>query len=450
MPVITLFEHQGRLHKDLGWEPADPTLMRLEQLNEAAGTELLHLGRTHLQATQFVGVVQIGETTLQVLPKIDYDPVGDADARGGSEPFQAAVNSATRNLLYLLSYTRDLPVREQDIAPLLAQRSSWFELLTRLLAVELQRQVKQGLQRAYISFEDTLPVMRGRWQLERQLTRRPHVRHRFDVAYDEFSPDTPLNRVFRCVVEQLLFLSQERGNRRLLRNISKWLVDAARLGEISQAHLEAVHFTRLNQRFQPAFNLARLFLENQALQLTAGKERTFAFMFDMKRLFEEFVYRFISRHRQHILKNGWGDIRLRYQARGRAIYLAERIPSRKAAFRLVPDILFTRPSGRAVLVLDTKYKELAQNRQQLGISESDMYQMLAYAVALDCPQTLLIYPQRAGSQAMSTRFATLGHPHLVSAATINLRQRLDHPKGLIQELAQVFLEVSGYEPSTQV
>ena len=79
-----------------------------------------------------------------------------------------------------------------------------------------------------------------------------------------------------------------------------------------------------------------------------------------------------------------------------------------------------------------------------------MYQMLAYAVALDCPRTLLLYPQRAGSLPASAHFETLGHPHSVMAATINLRQRLDRPEGMIQELRQVFMEVSGYEPSAQV
>jgi 5-methylcytosine-specific restriction enzyme subunit McrC len=450
MPVATLFEHQTRTYADLGWEEDHPAIARIDQLNEDSSVEFIHLGRTWLRATQFVGVIQVGDTTLQILPKIDYDSAGDTDARGDSRPFQAAVDSATRNLLHLLSYTQDLQVREQDIAPLLAQRSNWFELLTRLFAMELQRQMKQGLQRSYILFEDTLRVMRGRWQLERQLTRRPHTRHLFDVTYDEFSPDTPLNRVFRFVVDVLLSHSRDSGNRRLLRNISRWLVDVERLGEIPQTYLETMLFTRLNQRFLPAFNLARLFLENHAFQLAAGKRDTFAFAFDMNRLFEEFVYRFIARHRQRILTNGWGEVQLRAQAKGRPTYLAERLPDGKAVFRLAPDILFTKPSGRAVLILDTKYKELAANQRRLGISESDMYQMLAYAVALDCPRTLLLYPQRAGSPPTSARFETLGHPHSVRVATINLRQPLDHPDELIQELNSMLKEVSQYGPQIRV
>jgi 5-methylcytosine-specific restriction enzyme subunit McrC len=301
--------------------------------------------------------------------------------------------------------------------------------------------MKQGLHRSYIQFEETQGVMRGRWQLERQLTRQPHVRHLFDLVYDDFSPDTALNRIFQYVVGCLLSHSQEPGNRRLLRDITRWLADVERLGQIPQAALESVHFTRLNERFRPAFNLARLYVENQAFQLAAGKVHTFAFVFDMNRLFEKFVYGFIERHRRQILTDGWGEVALREQAVGKPTYLAEKLPDGKHVFRLRPDILFTSPSGRAVLILDTKYKQLADHQRQLGIAESDMYQMLVYAVALDCPQTLLLYPQRAGSLPRSARFETLGYPHSVMAATISLRRPLDRPDGLIQELNEILKEV---------
>ena len=280
-------------------------------------------------------------------------------------------------------------------------------------------------------------MMRGRWQLDRQLTRRPHVRHLFDVAYDDFSSDTLLNRIFQHVVGCLLFHSRESGNRRLLRDVSRWLVDVERLGEIPKADLDTVHFTRLNERFRPAFSLARLFVENRAFQLAAGRHHTFAFVFDMNRLFEKFVYGFIARHRRQILNRRVGRSATREQAKGRRTYLAEKLPGGERVFQLSPDILFTRPSGGAVLILDTKYKELAHGQRKLGVAESDMYQMLAYAVALDCRQTLLLYPQRAGSPPTSARFETLGYPTPAMAATIDLRRPLDRPDELIQELSEI-------------
>jgi 5-methylcytosine-specific restriction enzyme subunit McrC len=442
MPTITLFEHQRRSYAELGWETYHPAVELLEGLNQASGVELIRLGHKHLQARQFVGVIRVGETTLQILPKIDFE--GNSDDQADSKPYQAAIHSATWNLLYLLSYTQNLQIKEQDVAPLLSRRSDWFELLTRLLAMDLHRLMKRGPEHAYVIVEETLPVMRGRWQLERQLTRRPYVRHLFDVIYDEFSPDTPLNQVFWFVVGRLLLRTQDPGNRRLLLDLRERLSGVQRLSEISQAHLEGVHFTRLNERFRPAFNLARLFIENSAFQLSAGQHRTFAFVFDMDRLFEEFVYRFIARRRKHILPEEWADVCIRAQSQGEIIYLAERLPDRQQVFRLIPDLLFTKPSGKPMLILDTKYKQLDTSQRRLGISEGDMYQMLAYATRLDCPRLLLLYPQWAGSQKAPIEFEMLGHPNLLIAATINLRQPLNRPDGLIQELRDILKEVPRY------
>src|SRR5215212_7984327 len=182
--IITLFEHQARSYESLGWNMTHPAVNELEQLNESCGEELLRLGRRDLRASSFVGLLRTSTSTIQILPKIYYDPEGNAEVERGVARLNAE-QSATRNLLYLLSYTRDLHVREQDVASLLSQSSDWFELLTRLFASDLHRLMQRGMDRSYVLVEDTLPVMRGRWQIGRQLTRRPHVRHLFDVVYDE-------------------------------------------------------------------------------------------------------------------------------------------------------------------------------------------------------------------------------------------------------------------------
>jgi hypothetical protein len=50
----------------------------------------------------------------------------------------------------------------------------------------------------------------------------------------------------------------------------------------------------------------------------------------MNRLFEEFVYHFIDRHRTRILPDGWRDV-LRL-CRGHGRHLAERLPGRRKWF----------------------------------------------------------------------------------------------------------------------
>jgi 5-methylcytosine-specific restriction enzyme subunit McrC len=238
MQPITFFEHQARSYVELGWSTDDPVLEQIEQLNADSRCGLFHLGRHGLRAQQFVGVMRAGGFTLQVLPKIDWMPDANVDALAGSPAHQVAVLSATQNLLHLLSYAQDLEIREQDIAPLLYQRANWFELLTRLFASNLHKLIQQGLEHAYVRVEEDLPILRGRWLLEHQFMRHPYVRHRFDVAYDEFSPDTFLNRIFAFVVRQMLPRTIDPGNRRLLVDLREWLEDAQVPAAITQADLD--------------------------------------------------------------------------------------------------------------------------------------------------------------------------------------------------------------------
>ena len=61
-------------------------------------------------------------------------------------------------------------------------------------------------------------------------------------------------------------------------------------------------------------------------------------------------------------------------------------------FRLNPDIYMSK-EGSAI-VLDTKWKKLIENEsKKYGISQSDMYQMYAYAYKYDVENVILIYPK---------------------------------------------------------
>lgn len=449
MQTVTLFEHQQRTYTDLGWTADHPALAQIEHLNQETEGELLHLGYRYLKATQYVGVIRLDDVTIQILPKVDYDPSGDADARYRSRPHQTAVQSATKNLLHMLSYTQGFNIREQDVVAMLEQRDDWFEILTRLLATNLHRLLKQGMEHDYITVEESRGTIRGRWQLARQLKRRPHVRHAFDVAYDEFTPDTLLNRIFRFVVERLLLQTRNRRNQRLLRDIQTWLQRAQRLNVVRTAQLEQVHFTRLNERFRPAFNLARLFLENTVFQLQRGTQRTFAFVFDMNRLFEAFVTNFLQVHRTEILPSVWQDVHFRKQSRGETVYLAERVPAGKPHFRLQPDLLLISPRGRHRVIIDTKYKRLRPEQRGLGISRGDAYQMLAYAARFGCHRSLLLYPQGINTERTLVTLKTRVDEHhrdekgnFLVAASLNLRHPLDQPEPLIQALHRILKEIS--------
>jgi 5-methylcytosine-specific restriction enzyme subunit McrC len=440
MQTIQLFEHQRKSYNDLGLEPDDPMLVELEKLNERTGTDIISIGRKHLTATQYVGILKVGKRTIQILPKIDYQD-------SGISPFPTVDNesqqirTASVNLLHLLSYTHDLPMKSIEQTSISSQTGEWFELLTHLYATELHNLMGGGLPRAYLSREEELPLLRGRWQLEKQLRRHPHVQHRFDVIYDEFLPDIPMNRIFRFVSERLLWLSTDRNNRTLLGDHLTWLQEVTCPNSVTKAELDQIIFTRLNDHFKPAFNLARLFLDLGIFEFRSMDQQAYAFVFDMNRLFEAFIASFLTRHRQLILPPHWKDVQILSQGKRLSQYLAIRENTQTPVFHLKPDLVFLQMGQNPLLILDTKYKQLDPTKRVAGISEGDMYQMFAYASRFNCSRALLLYPRRSGGAQMWESYKVPDSDTTIYVADINLHWPISDYLTITGELNNLFSRV---------
>ena len=431
--TFTVFEHEYT--EGFDWEPAD--LAALERLRRATGADVLRPsvragGRRELQAGEYVGVVRLGRRTVQVLPKFYREGTGSREGRA----FEA-----TRNLLHLLAYAGRLRVREHDLASMLRRGADWFEILTRLFASHLLEEWQRGAHRHYRAVEDTLPVLKGKLLVAEQL-RRPLRRHLFAVAFDEFTADTELNRVFRFVVERLFGATRDGENRRLLGELRHWMDEVSLPARVTAADARPSLVTRLNRRFEPLLNLARLFLAESSLQLAAADFSTFAFVLDMNQLFESFLVGFIERHRAALLPDALAGCELLPQARGATIHLARRTDTGAPVFRLVPDLAF-RLAGRFPLLLDAKYKRLSPADARLGVSQSDFYQMHAYARRFDCPRVLMLYPQTAEMPAPQRVRFELKSGGLVDAASINLRVDLGSPASRAELTAELKSLLSG-------
>ncbi|HKV37129.1 MAG TPA: hypothetical protein VJP89_22500 [Pyrinomonadaceae bacterium] len=418
---LTLFEHECQT---FAWTDRDLAL--LERLRAATQTDVLKAtirnGKRAIQAMQHVGVVRFGNRTIQVLPKI-------YQARDSSAE-EIKTKEATANLLRMLAYAGELPVREHELAPLMRQTDNWFEILTRLFATHLREEWQRGAHRTYQTTEDDSAVLKGKWRIPEQL-KKPECKHLFFVAYDEFSADNRLNRVFRLVVERLWKLTRDNDNRQMLGELREWMEEVTLVPNVTAESANPSQLTRLNERYRPLLNLARMFLDGGALQMAAGDLATFAFVFDMNQLFEKFITGFVHRHSGEILSDELKACDFLPQSRGAGRYLAKR--DDKAVFQTKPDIAF-RNGTHFPLLVDTKYKRLDERDRKLGVSQADFYQMHAYAHRYACSRVVLLYPETAGSSgATRARFKLEECSHTVEVSTVNLNANLNS-KGDRQKL----------------
>ncbi|BBC25690.1 McrC family protein [Pseudanabaena sp. ABRG5-3] len=424
---LSLFEYE--LSNGFNWTDRDQEA--IAKLEKIVGDRLFsfefHNGKREIRAKQYVGVFRLGQRKVEVLPKMYRFP-------------ESAKQEAVRNLLYMLEYTNQLNVKQYSLASLYQQNLDWFEILTKLFATNLLEEWQRGAFRNYQSMSDTLPVLKGTWNLTEQL-RRPERKHLFAVIFDEFTADNQLNRVLRYVVERLYQLTRNFHNRQMLHELQQWMEEVTLLPRVNAEDLRLIPITRLNQRFEPLLNLARLFLENESLQLSSGNFQTFAFALDMNKLFEEFVISFIDRHRHEILPNHLQNCELLPQSQHETKYLAT--TEGQDVFQLKPDLVMRQKSSFP-LIMDTKYKRLKEGDHKLGVSQADFYQMYAYAQRYKCPNVLLIYPQVVGMSELKAKFEI--ERGTITAATIDLCGDLSKQSErdkLVERLRGLFADSQG-------
>ena len=150
------------------------------------------------------------------------------------------------------------------------------------------------------------------------------------------------------------------------------------LGSYPRGAVPEIRYTRLDEHYRPAVELARLIIENSSLELFGGQVSGASFLIDMNVVFERFLY----------------------VALGEALGLGEdRWKSEKSLnldtqgrIKMEPDLSWWPPGLNVGISLpcfvgDAKYKRL----DDPGFRHADIYQMLAYCMAADLPSGLLIY-----------------------------------------------------------
>ncbi|MHA1280063.1 MAG: McrC family protein [Candidatus Helarchaeota archaeon] len=435
--TISLFEFEKCPYAELVDWDLDKILAGIESLNETSGTQILALRHKHFSATQYVGMIQINNIVIEVLPKIDYSTngkLGEGDRQ-----------SVASNLLVMLAYAYNVNFDSQTLSSLKSKSGNWYELLIRFFAMELHKQIKQGLFRSYQNKEDTLSYIKGKWDISQQIRKHAYSKVNFDLLFDEFTENILLNRLFKTITIILLAQTRDNVSRRLLIDIKQWLANVEEIYNFDQVIFSQIHFSWLNDRYKDAFNLAELFFKGQTLQVKEGDTEAIAFVFDMNDLFEGFITHFLIKHHKKIFNQFKYSPIISPQMSTKTMYLAKDALG-QGKIHLRPDIVLQNPISKTnILILDTKYKQLGREYANNKLSPSDIYQMLAYSIRLSCDNVMLIFPQTRIDKIIND-LLTISRDDKrtkIFVRSVNLHQPLEKEQLLINDFRLLFHPVSG-------
>jgi 5-methylcytosine-specific restriction endonuclease McrBC regulatory subunit McrC len=254
-----------------------------------------------LCATQYVGVVEIDEVAIEIYPKLD-----SALLAAGQPPIisnQAHVTSVMRNLLWMLEVAEHREVVEADAGHLEEMPTTFFDLFAYLLGKNLLNQLMAGVSHNYVTYSDDLTAVRGRIRLGDQLTRNWNRLDRIACTWDEFTPNTPANRLFKCACRFLAERVSYNEAARLLIDCITLLDDAQDVSpRTALRDVESLRFDRSMDRFRLAFELATRLLKASGHALGVGGADTYVFLIDMNELFQDYVHAGLEARFQTMVK----------------------------------------------------------------------------------------------------------------------------------------------------
>ncbi|WP_133365565.1 McrC family protein [Qipengyuania sediminis] len=399
------------------------------------GGGVLEHGRKGLRARGVVGVIAAQGCALEILPKIDVPGGNDVETTG----------NIRRRLVHMLAVALDLKIDAGQVTALDWQRETLLEILIRLFSEKLVDAVRQGMPRRYIEHADDLPTLRGRLNVTRQFTALAVEPSRLACRFDALTPDIALNRIMKAAVLRLSRIARTTDNRRRLRELAFVYADITDV-PVTALRWDEVTLDRTNARWRQLLNLARLLLGDRFQTTSDGGSDGFSLLFEMNTLFEEYVAR--------MLRRALADTDLRVVIQGGRLYCLE-TDDRRGLFQTRPDILIKR-GDVVVQVIDTKWKRIAAriDDPKQGVSQADVYQMMAYARLYRCGRLTLLYPHHAGVGALQGVIAShrISDSHdALDTATIDISvsdHLPDRLRGIIDRENATMVETGGFSTSS--
>lgn len=278
----------------------------------------------------YVGLIQMKNGyQVQVLPKISFDSVEDTG------------NKKTKRIfLKMLKSMKDFPSKVFNDANLKMDCMNLYEIFINMYLQEVRQLVKSGIKFEYVQQEDNLKFFKGQLMTSQHIKTNMVHKERFYVAYDEFHPNRPENKLLKATLLKLQQLTTSAENSKEI----KQLLTAFEMVEPSVNHTKEfsqVKIDRNTKDYEILMQWSKVFLLNKSFTTFFGQNNSRALLFPMESVYESYV---TQQMKKVLGPAGW---EVSSQDKGHYLFMEPR-----HQFALRPDIVCKR--GDRIVIMDTK------------------------------------------------------------------------------------------------
>ena len=236
-------------------------------------------GRRHIRVKNYVGVIETSSgTTLEILPKLFNDTGGIIIAKS------KVIFIRMLKALYQSPYIRvgSAHLETIDNFPIL-------EFFIQNYLAEIEHATRGGLSSSYITQENNSSFLRGKLLITENIKYNSLSHNKFFCQFDEFSTNTPFNKILKTTLRHLVLRTRSSANKRRLLNLMSHFENTEYSINITDDFEKCNKDLRISFKFQKILEWSEVFLTGKSFGNFIGSVSNFSMLFPMEKLFENYI-----------------------------------------------------------------------------------------------------------------------------------------------------------------
>lgn len=277
--VIRVFEYQTIKIGDVisNIQITDNIFKELCKLNEQEEGKYFKIGYKKISFLQYVGVIQVCSISIEIYPKVDkFINPNEKDNLKWKSLF-----------LEMLSVTQKINPKIVKNASLQLEKIPLIDIFVLQFLDSVQKLVYQGLSRKYVKQVKNDKVLKGRFVFQKHLQKNQIHKELFYIETPKYDLNNPYNRIIKAALQILSQKSFSFNN-----YISSLLLSFEQIVPLFPTKKEWTRycvFNRTTKNYEKSLNYSKFILQNLSPDFSSGSNDTIAFLFDMNKLFEDYI-----------------------------------------------------------------------------------------------------------------------------------------------------------------
>lgn len=358
---IVVFEHEI-LRFDKGEKRISEEQYIALQKYYGSGVQYFKLIYNGVQFNEYVGVIQIGKTTIEVLPKADKNSNSKIEE-----------NKWRDILIGMMRSVGGFNIKSTSSSNLKIKPNSILDLYFEIFINEVEYLLYSGLVKNYRKKEGNVFALKGNLQFNKHIHHNLTHQERFYVRHTTYD----VEHQFHIILYKTIKLIKEiNSNVSLHGRIGALLLNFPEMPniKITESTFNKLVFNRKTEHYKKGIEIAKLLLLQYHPDISKGRNNVLALMFDMNLLWEKFIYVSLRKNKKSTTKIIAQTSKLFWK------------PDSGRRSSMKPDIWIQNEDES--IILDTKWKNL----NGYNPLPDDLRQMYVYHEYYKAKKVALVYP----------------------------------------------------------